>query len=187
MSITIDEAQEFIINHVREWKQGETILAKANYDIHLNTTVDVYINNHQTTISYPFNNQTPSKYIFRPVFADALWDLCRKGILRLGTNSNPNFSCSTTIEDPGFSMTEFGKEWLSKRKNDALLPADPNKFTMLFSNFQSSYGASYFRRAKEAVSSLQLGNFLACCVMSGAAAESILLSAAFASNKKMKF
>ncbi len=90
MSLTIDEAQEFIISHVRDWTQGGTVLAKANYDIHLNTTVDVHIDKHKIPTSYPSNNKGQSKCIFRFVFADALWDLCRKGILRPGTNSNPS-------------------------------------------------------------------------------------------------
>lgn len=179
MKITIDEAQQFIISHLRDLQRGVLPLSCANYDVYLDRCVKVYISKHQTQAMVVTQQDRPC-YV---IFADAVWDLCRKGILRPGINTK-NCTAPPSAANGGFSITEYGKEWLLKYKNDDLLPADPNEFTMLFSNFQTQYGLSYFRRAKEAVSSFQLGNFLACCVMSGAAAESILLSAAFAYTDK---
>jgi hypothetical protein len=81
----------------------------------------------------------------------------------------------------GFSITKFGREWL-KATGDRPI-RDPSRLADVLQTFVAKFGDGYAQRATEAAATYRTSNYLACCVMSGAAAESILLAVAIAKVK----
>lgn len=187
--INIDTAQQFIINKLDEankksllhWAQPNS-LADRGYDVCFTKALAEYKNsvcpsNPLISIETSTKNEIENKC--KMTLSDALWDLCRKNILRPGvSHQNNTFSPVLTVND-GYAVTAYGKNWLSKFSTSDLLPADPHQLSSVFEQHQTLYGYNYYKRAKEAVNCYLSGNYLACCVMCGAATESILLSAAF--------
>jgi hypothetical protein len=116
-------------------------------------------------------------------FYDAAWELCRVGVLRPGMKS-PNGQGQIgggVFSGDGYSITEFGTEWLADPERR--MSADPSRMSEIFGSFAKTYGAGFSQRATEAIRCHRTGNYLASCVMAGAAAESILLAVAIAKAK----
>ena len=81
----------------------------------------------------------------------------------------------------GFSITKFGREWLKASGQRPI--RDPSRLAEVLRTFARQFGDGYAQRATEAAATYRTSNYLACCVMSGAAAESILLAVAIAKVK----
>jgi hypothetical protein len=202
MQTTIDDCQQYIISTLREglkkFRLNFTVLHWSSYDVYLAHAVQQFMNsNHlldpdniRDVVGITDCQETMEmrrvKDVLTSQFSDALWILCRRGILRPGENQANSSPGTVRALIEGYAVTEYGKQWLETHCDDDLLPANPDRLSMLFSNFQSMFGKSYFRRAKEAVSCFFSGNYLACCVMCGAATEAILLSAGFAKDDRNK-
>jgi len=82
------------------------------------------------------------------------------------------------VEGDGFTITGFGAQWLLLEA--ASTPVDPDRYVEVISRYLSRFGEAFRQRAAEASSCYRTANYLACCVMTGAAAEAILVSAATA-------
>jgi hypothetical protein len=118
---------------------------------------------------------------YRP-FYDAAWDLARIGVLRPGPFLPRGEAMGGQLfSGDGFSITKFGREWL-KAAGDRPI-RDPSRLADVLRTFASRFGDGYAQRATEASATYRTSNYLACCVMSGAAAESILLAVAIAKGK----
>ena len=115
---------------------------------------------------------------FRP-FYDAAWELARIGVLRPGAFMPRGMAMGGQLfSGDGFSITRFGREWL---KDAAQRPIrDPSRLAEVLQSFAPRFGDGYAQRAKEAASTYRTSHYLAACVMSGAAAESILPAVAIA-------
>jgi hypothetical protein len=113
-------------------------------------------------------------------FYDAAWELCRIGIFRPGQYAamGQGDIGSGKFSGDGYSITEFGHAWLAKA--DRRVAGDPSRMAQLFASFANLYGPAFAQRADEAVRCHRTSNFLAACVVAGAAAESILLAVAIA-------
>lgn len=113
-------------------------------------------------------------------FYDAAWRLCRMGVLRPTINF-PQQSYASQPPFPGaqYSVTVAGREWL-KNSDLIYVPSDPARYVSLLSKEIYTLGQGFAQRAREAASCHQTGNYLACCAMCGAAAESAILRAAIA-------
>jgi len=72
-------------------------------------------------------------------------------------------------------------EWLANP--DRRAAGDPSRMSEILMSFAETYGAGFAQRAVEAVRCHRTQNYLAACVMSGAAAESILLAVAIEKAK----
>ncbi|HCX3503529.1 TPA: hypothetical protein OZL24_003234, partial [Legionella pneumophila] len=162
-------------------------LANYGYDIWFESALQSYVssldsNQIQRKLDHDSMSQVQDKC--KACLTDAIWSLCCKNILRPGVSFlDKTWSPNNKVND-GFSVTQYGKLWLDKADMASLLPADPNKLSLLFAKYQDLFGHNYFKRAREAVNCYFAGNYLACCVMCGAATESILLSAAFEKEDK---
>jgi hypothetical protein len=109
------------------------------------------------------------------VFYDAAALLCQRGILR---TDPPNRNANGVDIGKGFSLTSYGRQWLEQRSTYEHLPFEHDRFSQLLSLHSSRFGDGYHARCQEAVNCYRAQTYLACCVMCGAAAESILLSLA---------
>ena len=73
---------------------------------------------------------------------------------------------------------QVGRAWLKDVSQRPI--ADPGRLTQALQGLADRFGGGYAQRATEAVRTYRTGNYLAACVMSGAAAVFILLALAIA-------
>jgi hypothetical protein len=115
---------------------------------------------------------------FQP-FYDAAWELCRIGVLRPGEFAPRGWATDAGLfSGDTFSITRFGRAWLEDASKRPV--TDPSRLAQILAGFADRFGDGYAQRATEAVRAYRSSNYLASCVMTGAAAESILLALAVA-------
>jgi hypothetical protein len=112
-------------------------------------------------------------------FYDAAWELCRLGVLRPGQFA-PMGQGHPSMFGDHYVITTFGAQWLKEASQRAFL--DMSRLASMLAGFARRFGDGYAQRATEAVKTYRTGNWLAACVMAGAAAESILISIAVAKS-----
>lgn len=125
----------------------------------------------QANVEIVYPSQSPS-------FVEAAWELCRRGVLRPGP-----MGVRTSTEDIsnsvfGYSLTLFGKKWITEADFDEFVPTEPERFGQVLSNFATLFGFGFQQRGQEAIRCYGAHAYLSCCAMCGAAAESILLATA---------
>jgi hypothetical protein len=108
-------------------------------------------------------------------FYSAAWELCRRGILRPGVTEYGAQSTQDGSGGNGYSVTPFGRQWLSETDRDTFVPTEPGRFSEMMAPFAPIFGPGFHERANEAIRCYGAHAYLACSVMCGAAAESILL------------
>lgn len=110
-------------------------------------------------------------------FILASWELVRRGYLSPGMIPREG-----ALRFPGdeFRITPLGAEWIEAGQDTAPLPTELARFARHLLAHAHGLRPSYAARAAEAVRAYAAGLHLSCCVMCGAAAESILLSLAIA-------
>ncbi len=111
-----------------------------------------------------------------PVFMDAGWELCRRGIVRPGVNVDGGQDVG------GYSLTLAGREALASIDHSSILILQPGSLAATFTGYRERFGAGFYQRAQEAIKCRNAEAWLACCAMAGAAAESILLALAVAKS-----
>jgi hypothetical protein len=123
------------------------------------------------------NLLTPEHYL---PFYDAAWELCRIGVLRPGQSAPMGQGTigGGVYSGDGYSITAFGHAWLANP--DRRMAGEPSRMSEIFATFEGGYGPGFAQRAHEAIRCHRTTNYLAACVMAGAAAESILLAVAIA-------
>jgi len=94
-----------------------------------------------------------------PIFADAAWELCRRGILRPGVREHQ----AQAVDEGGFSITKFGVEWLKERQEDTFVPTEPERFAELLAPYRDRFGLGFHERAQQAVRCYGAHAYLACC------------------------
>jgi hypothetical protein len=109
-----------------------------------------------------------------PIFYEAAWELCRRGIVRPGVRR----SGEQAVEEGGYSLTIAGRAALANLDTTTILIAQPGSLPATLSGFQPLFGDGFHQRAMEAVKCRNAEAWLACCAMVGAAAESVLLAVA---------
>lgn len=125
--------------------------------------------------SYSSNPDQPEA----SVFYDAVWTLCRNGVLR---PNPPNPNANGLDSGRGFTVTSYGKKWLDDISDYDCVPAEYGRFAQLLSSHSKRFGDGYHSRSQEALGCYRAQTYLACCAMCGASAESIMLALAIAKN-----
>ena len=110
-------------------------------------------------------------------YYDAAWELTRRGVLVPARREVSKGDYEFTGEH--FRLTPYGQAWLAQ-VSDLPLPTDYGRFSTFLHKHARRFRPSYELRSREALSCYRSSVYLACCVMCGAAAESILLSLAVA-------
>jgi hypothetical protein len=122
-------------------------------------------------------------YKLSSIFYEAGWELCRRGILRPGIKSYGEQATPDGGAGNGYSITSFGRTWLRESNRDDFVPTEPERFGEILGKYKIKFGAGFHERAQQAIRCYGAHAYLACCVMCGASAESIVLSAAIAKEK----
>jgi hypothetical protein len=163
-----EDALEFLINYLVTGRNRR----QSGPDLNVSDATGDYWQTRRPNYSY----QDLQDADFR-LFYDAAWELCRIGVLRPGSPHNSGAS----FTGKEFFITGFGKAWLNDASQRPII--DPSRLADVLQDYGSQFGNGYVQRATEAVRTYRACNYLASCVMAGAAAESILLALAIAKAK----
>jgi hypothetical protein len=87
--------------------------------------------------------------LLSPIFYDAAWELCRRGILRPGLARMHEQATDTGGSGDGYTLTEYGKQWLLKGAPP--IPIDPGRLQQQFQKLSGPFGQGFLQRASEAV------------------------------------
>jgi hypothetical protein len=147
------------------------------YDLYIPNLIRNYLCEHEHVTGPDAERQLPK---LSPLFYEAAWELCRRGIIRPGVRVFGEQATSDGSAGNGYSVTGFGRTWLAESHADEFIPTEPERFGQMIAPFKSKFGAGFHSRAQEAVRCYGAHAYLACCAMCGAAAESILLALAIA-------
>jgi hypothetical protein len=182
---TQEQALSKILNHLRNLAERNPDLSDYGNDLYIPNVIYYclleeqkrwYNDNPRVRIidSFHFDYQTNSN-----PFYDAAWSLCTREILRPGVIYPQNNQYAGFI-GAGFNLTPYGKQWLEETSGYECIPSEYGRFSQLLVGHSYRFGNGYHVRSQEAVSCYRAHNYLACCVMCGAASESILLALAIA-------
>ena len=175
----IEDALDFLVRHLAQKFPPaggvvETGIGCAvNYDVQITSVAAAYWSSRRVGI-VNLGTREAEKY-YRPFF-DAAWHLCRIGVLRPSETAPIMGIHGPGIAGDGYSLTAAGRKWLASASSRP--PADPSRLLQIMQPFGARFGPGFLQRASEASGCYLAANYLACCAMSGAAAESILLAVA---------
>lgn len=181
-AIHVDEARAFLIQalakapSLRDQGVAYNNQRPAGADIAIYRVVGDY---YSQVHGADFRNLDSQESIFIP-FYDAAWELCRIGVLRPGAVAPKGGGGGGAFRGDDYALTAFGIQWVKAAAGGLAIPTDPGRFIEVIKPFEKVYGAAFLQRASEAVRCHRTNNYLACCVMAGAAVESILLALAIA-------
>jgi hypothetical protein len=174
MTLTYEDAMSLLIRWLRSPDHGN--YGSFGYDVYLPAIVRTYLHKEKRIQSQ--YDQEPLVTEMMPMLYAAAWDLCRRGVIRPGIN---RFGAQATDDGNagnGYSITPFGKQWLSEKDQDTFVPMEPERFAQMLTPYKDRFGASFYERAQEAIRCYGAHAYLACCAMCGAATEAIILAVA---------
>lgn len=176
-----DEAFDFTVDYLRAGKKsrlpsGLGFQEGRPYDLYVYDVAYAYLTENTPE---PPENPGGMTYVnheygenLAPLI-EVAWALVSSGVVVPG---NTRLEQRTQPDVYGFSLTDFGREWLAS-KELAMNPRRYGEFGKLLAEFDVVYGEFYAVRSQEALSCFRHGNFVACCAMAGACAETILFTA----------
>jgi len=184
---TEEEALSKILNYLRNPESYSFNMPDYGNDLYIPKVIINCV--HKLQVEQYDNNSTPSQNrnpiliddYHNPTnsgfFYDAAWNLCTRGILRPAV-AYPFEQIG--MPGAGFKLTSYGKEWLNQTNGYECIPSEYGPFAELLARNSHRFGNAYQVRSQEALNCYRAHTYLACCVMCGAASESILLSLAIA-------
>jgi hypothetical protein len=173
----LEDATKLLIELLRNPDHGS--FGKYGYEIYLPALLKTYF----VKQGIQLQDTDQKLYELSPVFYEAGWELCRRGILRPGIKCYGEQATADGGAGNGYSITQFGRTWLQESNRDDFVPTEPERFGEILAKYKSKFGAGFHERAQQAIRCYGAHAYLACCVMCGASAESIILSAAIAKEK----
>ncbi|TSC59601.1 MAG: hypothetical protein LiPW15_621 [Parcubacteria group bacterium LiPW_15] len=174
----VDDALQFIISCLRSSPMSAR---NYGYDVYIPNVCRTYVREVEH-ITDQTSAERRAHELIGGVFYDAAWELCRRGILRPSVRGRNEQSTDDGSAGNGYSITTLGRSWLDENQGVLFIPTEPSRVAELIGRFRGDFGDGFFQRAQEAVRCYSAGAYLACCVMCGAAMESVLLHLAIQKN-----
>lgn len=175
--VSYDQAFDFTLDCLRRGRTGRlTLSTTLAYDLDVRNVAYLYVDEHTPNPAEGAHGMTRTEYVLGEnlgPFVQVAWALVNLGVVIPG---HLKYLDRTQPDLLGFSLTDFGRQWLGSRE----LGANPHQFGefgRLLAEFDREYGEFYAIRAQEALSCFRHGNHVACCAMAGACAETILFTA----------
>jgi hypothetical protein len=168
------DASTYLLSWLRQPRGGQG--SNYGYGVYLPRIIDAYLTETNPGHGRSFYGGKESDAV-SPYFLAAAWDLCRRGILRPGVKTLGLQSTDEGAAGAGYSITPFGQKWLTESDRDDYVPTEPERFAEMIEPCRTILGDLFYQRAQEAIRCYGAHCYVACCAMSGAAAESILLAA----------
>lgn len=172
----VDDAIRFLLDFARSPRNGE--LPTFGYEIYLPNVLDAFLREVRGTPGHGSLGRSTEAEAMSPVFFEAAWELCRRGIIRPGLSRIGGQSTDLGKDGCGYSVTESGRAWLHQANELQFVPMEASRLAQIMAGFRTRLGDGYYQRAQEATRCHFAAAYLASCAMSGAAAESILLKLA---------
>lgn len=172
-----EDSSNLLIGWLRDGKQSR--YSSYGYDVYLPNLVRIHLEKKHGNDGQKVEVELRE---LMPVFFAAGWELCRRGILRPGVHSYGAQATSEGNAGAGYSITPFGRRWLQETGHDDFVPTEPGRFAEMLNNFGDRFGPGFHQRSQEAIRCYGAHAFLSCVVMSGAAAESVVLATAIAKH-----
>src|SRR5258706_9203486 len=163
--MALDEAIAILLDLLRNGRAGN-----YGYDLYARTGAEWAARQkqpHEHYIELPMRELSP-------IFFEAAWELCRRGIVRPGVRRTGE----QAVEEGGYSLTVAGRETLQNLDEAIILIAQPGSLAATFNGYRGRFGDGFHQRSMEAIRCRSAEAWLACCAMVGAAAESVLLAVA---------
>jgi len=177
----LDEAITLLLRTLRAQARSgdwQTRTSRNGYDIYIPKASEEWLQSRASGRSVQQLGKLMSES--RRVFAEAGWELTRRGILRPGLAA-PGPGTAEGRDGSGYALTVFGEEWLrTSEEDDGFVPMQPDSLSFALARHRAKYGDGFHQRAQEALRCRKSGAWLACCIMAAAAAESVLLALAVA-------
>jgi hypothetical protein len=174
-----DDAAAFLVDYMRNPRSSDGY-PSYGYEIYLPNVISAYlVEVEHTTQHHSQIRGSERARAVSPMFYEAAWELCRRGVLRPGVQRMGGQSDGGGGD--GYCITAAGRAWIGQGA-PAFVMVEPNRLGQLFAALSPRLGRGFQQRANEAVGCHQFGSYLACCAMCGAAAESILLAVAIAKS-----
>lgn len=174
----VEDAVDFIVDFLRAPRRQD-MYQTFGYEIKLEIVILSYLKEIE---HFPEYTQRAGDELrgreLAPIFFEAAWELCRRGILRPSVQT---LGGQGSADGTGYSLTASGRHWIADRTDQVLL-VGPDRISELFAKFVERLGSAFLQRATEAARCHAFGLYVACCAMCGAAAESILLAVAIAKS-----
>jgi hypothetical protein len=170
----IEDAVSFIVDYVGK-PRAAAAYSDYGYDIYVPNLIAAYLAEVEKIPQHLVRDHQRGREL-TPIFFDATWELCRRGILRPGVPNSGN------ADNRGFSATSLGKSWIASGSVMPIL-LDAARLSELFASLSGRLGPGFLQRANEAARCHAFGTNLAACAMCGAAAESIVLAIATAKSR----
>jgi hypothetical protein len=172
MPIAYEDAMELLVRWLRNLDHGS--FGSYGYEVYLPALVRTYLRQQRVN---PIQEEQQAYELISDFYAPA-WDLCRRGILRPGIRKYGAQATPDGSSGNGYSITPFGRQWLSDVDRDTFVPTEPERFGQMLARYRERFGPGFQERGQEAIRCYGAHAYLACCAMCGAAAESILLATA---------
>ena len=179
--ISLEDARSYIINAFANLQEPNP-LKQYGYDIFLQNLIMKYAATDLGMRVEETHGPCDQVIDISPIFIEAGWDLCRLGILSPYTKT----LSGQAMPQPGLSITSYGREWIKASKDEEYTPVETERFGRALSKYKDFFGKAYYARALEALNCYHSHNDLASCVMSGGAAEAILIATAEHLNIELK-
>ena len=180
-----EDALARILSYLRSGKRGGFSTPDYGNDIYIPNVVSECFNEVKAdwqrqnpdvrAVGFELDDRTNSE-----PFYDAAWNLCTRGVLRPGITIPGRQFEHAGIIGGGFNLTSYGRQWLSEVSGYECIPSEFGRFSQLLASHAQRFGDGYQVRSQEALRCYRAHTYLACCVMCGAASESILLALAVA-------
>jgi len=182
--LDVEDAVQFISRYIRERvlpAPAGRVASSYGYDVYLRNVVAFYLTETGSVPpgTSPWDAVHTVASTVSPIFAEAAWLLCRRGLLRPGPSS---LDLQATEEGGGFgfSLTSAGRDWIASGAPANYVPLEPGRLARMLAERGELFGPGFIERGQEAVKTYNAMAYLACCAMCGAAAESIMLALAVA-------
>lgn len=168
-----EDTIKYII-HYLNFKEGEGFTTYG-YDLYLPHLMRRWCEENYSTLGVERHESERFLPDVSPYFYEAAWELCRMGVLRPGIQCWGKQATDDGSAGNGYSITPFGRQWLTESDKNNFIPTEPGRFSEMLLPFVQIFGPGFHERAQQAIRCYGSHTYLACCVMCGAAVESILL------------
>ncbi len=173
-----DDALKFMIASLKQNPDGYR--GQSNFGIHMPNVVNEFCAKVVGNTMPAHQRESEPIYL---AFYDAAWQLCRMGILRPSAWCPRGQILAGGEAGDGYSLTGYGRRWLDQWDAEGFFPTDPDRYIQVLANGSALLGSGFLQRSHEAAKCYKSTAYIACCAMSGAAAESALLAVAIAKTR----
>ena len=144
--VNVDDAIRFLIDFAQNPRMDG--YSSYGYEIYLPNVIHFYRNEVLNIREPRYLGQGQEAERLSPVFYDAAWELCRRGIYRPGIRRLGEQATDDGASGNGYSLTSAGRRWLTEVEQNLFIPTQPDRFAQIISRFRERLGDGYTNGTK---------------------------------------